>query len=73
MVNSAETRVSAEFTIQIGGGLSQRAACARGPGGVKEQKFKEREFPKKEIDNNKDSEVSATTLEDFKIDKTYQN
>jgi hypothetical protein len=30
MVNSAETRVSAEFTIQIGGRLFDRAACAIG-------------------------------------------
>ena len=40
---------------------------------LKEQKFKEREFAKKEIYSNQDSEVSASTLEDFKIDKTYQN
>jgi hypothetical protein len=40
---------------------------------IKELKFKEREFAKKEIDSNQDSEVSASTLEDFKIDKTYQN
>ena len=32
MVNSAETRVSAEFTIQIGGRLFDRAACAIGAG-----------------------------------------
>ena len=34
MVNSAETRVSAEFTIQIGGRLSDRVACAIGAGRI---------------------------------------
>ena len=36
MVNSAETRVSAEFTIQIGGRLPDRAAGAIGAGRVLE-------------------------------------
>ena len=35
MVNSAETRVSAEFTIQIGGRLFDRAACAIGAGSTR--------------------------------------
>ena len=39
----------------------------------REQKFKEREFRKKEIYNNEDLEVSTSTLESFKIDKTSQN
>ena len=39
----------------------------------KEQKLREREFGEKEIYNNEDLEVSTSTLENFKIDKTSQN
>ena len=38
-----------------------------------EQKFKERELRKKEIYNNQDLEVSTSTLENLKMDKTSQN
>ena len=40
---------------------------------IREQKFKERELSKKEDNNNQDSEVSTSALENFKIDKTSQN
>ena len=39
----------------------------------KEQKLKEKEFGEKETYSNQDLEVSTSTLENFKIDKTSQN
>ncbi|MDA9647454.1 hypothetical protein N9T17_02015 [Candidatus Pelagibacter sp.] len=38
-----------------------------------DQKIKERELRKKEIYNIEDLEVSTSTLENLKIDKTSQN
>ena len=40
---------------------------------IREQKFKERELSTKEANDDQDSEISTSTLENFKIDKTSQN